>query len=500
MTKRTVDKQPNILWIGVDQMRADYLTGPAIQTPNLDRLRRQSTTFTRAYSPASLCTPSRGSMFTGLFAFKHGMGTNCDMYHALNRELPQPEQLLHTRLQDLGYRTGFTGKWHVGTELGPGDYGFEGMNVPGYGDLRQDEGYQRYLSENDLSYGPILNPWFANPDQQTLQAGEWNGPLESTTTHYLTNYSLDLLDDMARTRQENGQPFFLTIQFWAPHGPYLPSPEFVGLHDRDAITQPANWPDDYDGKPRRYHRFVRSFFSDLPQEWEGWQRLIGLARDYTTLVDAEIGRLLDRLGELGLTDETMIVFVSDHGDMQGSHGLQDKGYMYEEAHRIPMMVRIPGQTDARERDQLVYNMDIFPTILDLVGQNADAELDGQSLFPYLEEEGDRLTGRDELLLEFHGIRYLRTERGLVTRDGLKYIFNPADDDELYNLNEDPAEMNNLLAHGATHPRTDELRQRLIDAARHYDDPVQDCIAKWFGQWRNFSGQPDVSSMYEFASS
>lgn len=476
-------------------MRADALLAPDVQTPNLDRLRAQSVLFHNAYSPSSLCTPSRGSMFTGRFAFKHGMGTNCDMYHALARELPQPDQLLHTRLQKTGYRTGFTGKWHVGTKLGPGDYGFEGMSLPGYGDLRQDEGYQQYLAENDLSYGPILKPHYANLNQQTLQAGIWNGPLESTTTYYLANYSLDLLDDFAQTYRENNQPFLLTCQFWAPHGPALPSPEFAGLHDRAAIPQPDNWPDDYSDKPRRYQRLVNSFYAKLPQTWADWQEIIGLSRDYMTLVDGQIGRLLNRLDELGLTDNTIILFTSDHGDMQGNHGLQDKGYMYQEAHRVPLMARLPGQPNGRERNQLVYNMDIFPTILDALGQNADDELDGQSFLPYLDENGANLPGRDELYLEFHGIRYLRTERGLITRDGLKYIFNPADDDELYDLNDDPAEMKNLLAEDGHHSRTGELRQRLIKISRQYDDPVQDCISKWYGQWVNASGQPDVSSMY-----
>jgi choline-sulfatase len=491
------NRLPNILWIGVDQMRADMLVDPFVQTPNLDRLRARSTMFGRAYSPSSLCTPARGSMLTGRFAFTHGMGTNCDMYHSLASELPKPEQLLHTRLQEQGYRTGFTGKWHVGTELGPADYGFEGMSIPGYGDLRQDAGFQHYLEENNLSYGPIKNAIFANPGQQALQAGEWNGPLESTPTHYLTNYTLDLLDDMAGTRADDGQPFFLTCQYWAPHGPHLPSPEFVGLHDRDAIPQPDNWPDDYAGKPRRYGRLTSSFYADLPQEWAGWQQVKGLAYDHATMVDFEIGRLLDRLDELGLTEETLIVFTSDHGDMQGSHGLQDKGYMYEEAHRVPLMVCLPGQRSSGERDQLVYNMDIFPTILDLTGQNADDELDGQSLLPYLTATGAEQPGRDQLYLEFHGIRYLRTERALVTRAGLKYIFNPADDDELYDLKEDPAEMDNLLADKNPPYGAEEVQQRLIDVARSYNDPVQECIAKWFGQWTNKSGQIDVSSMYEF---
>lgn len=486
---------PNILWIGVDQMRADSLSNPVCQTPNLDRLAQGSVSFSRAYSPSSLCTPARASMFTGLYAFKHGMGTNCDMYHALARELPHPEQLLHTRLQNLGYRCGFTGKWHVGTKRGPGDYGFEGMSVPGYGDLRKETEFLQYLTENNLNYGPIKDPIYANHDQQTLMAGKWNGPLESTPTYYLTNATLDLLDDFARTRKEDGRPFFLTCQFWAPHGPYLPSPEYVGRHDRAAIPEWPNWQDDYTGKPRRLARFTHSFFRKLPATWTDWQELIGLAYDYTTLVDEQIGRLLTRLAELRLEDETLVMFTSDHGDLLGSHGLYDKGFMYGEAHRIPLLVRLPGQHKGSVSDTLVYNMDIMPTIFDLLGKPV-SEVDGQSLLPYLiNGNAGAEMGRDALYLEFHGIRYLHTQRGLVSRDGYKYIFNPDDEDELYDLNIDPGELHNLLTDGDQHPRTNELREQLIALARQYDDPVQDCIAKWFGQWRNYSGQPDVSSAY-----
>ncbi len=485
----------NILWIGVDQMRADSLTNSQVQTPHLDLLAQEGVQFQRAYSPSSLCTPSRGSMFTGLYAFNHGMGTNCDMYHALARELPHPEQLLHTHLLDLGYRCGFTGKWHVGTELGPVDYGFEGMNIPGYGDLRRDEGYQEYLHDNGLSYGSIKNPIYANHDQQTLIAGEWNGPLESTPTYYLTNYTLDLLDEFARSYREDDQPFFLTCQYWAPHGPNLPSPEFVGRHIREAIPAPDNYPDDYTGKPRRLARFVNSFFQKLPDSWDAWQQVAGLSYDFTTLVDEQIGRLLTRLGELELADNTIVVFTSDHGDMMGSHGLQDKGFMYEEAHRVPLIIRLPGQRVGNIRHELVYNMDIMPTLFDLIGKEMDTAVDGQSLVPFLNYDTTPEAGREAIYLEFHGIRYLHTQRGVVTRDGYKYIFNPDDEDELYNLRTDPVEMHNLLMDDSHHPKVDSLREQLIDMARQYGDPVQDCIAKWFGRWQNYSGQPDVSSAY-----
>lgn len=488
--------KPNILWIGVDQMRADSLVSTGVSTPNLDYLRSQCTTFTRAYSPSSLCTPARASMYTGRFAFNHGMGTNCDMYHALARELPQPEYLLHNHLQESGYRVGFTGKWHVGTELGPADYGFEGMSVPGYGDLRQDAGFQTYLKENNLSYGPIKDPIFANKNEQTLIAGIWNGPRTSTPTHYLTNYTLDLMEDFANSWHENNQPFFLTCQFWAPHGPYLPASEFAGTHNRSSIKPWPNWPDDFHGKPRRYPRLVNSFYANLPETWSEWQEVIGRAYDYTTQVDAEIGRLLARLEALDLVQDTIVIFESDHGDMLGGHGLYDKGYMYEEAHRIPLLIKLPGQEVAREDDSLVYNMDIFPTILDLAGIHK-SNLDGQSLRPNLSDDEGGAVDREALYLEFHGIRYLRTERALVTREGLKYIFNPADDDELYDLSIDPAEMHNLLAsEGEISPdQIEHLKILLMQTSKNYGDPIQNCISKWFGHWQGLSGQPDVSTAY-----
>lgn len=438
-------------------------------------------------------------MFTGLYAFNHGMGTNCDMYHALASELPDPSQLLHTRLQEAGYRCGYTGKWHIGTNLGPADYGFEGMSIPGYGDLRQDSGFQQYLKDNDISYGPIKNPIYANHDQQTLIAGEWNGPLQSTPTYYLTNFTLNLLDEFAHSYREDDQPFFLTCQYWAPHGPNLPSPEYVGRHDRESIPAPGNYPDDYHGKPRRLSRIVNSFFQALPISWEAWQQVAGLSYDYTTLVDEQIGRLLTHLDKLGLADSTIVVFTSDHGDMMGSHGLQDKGFMYEEAHRVPLLIHVPGEDGGFESDELVYNMDIMPTLFELIDLELDAEIDARSLASILNPGESPEDGRDALILEFHGIRYLHTQRGLVTGDGYKYIFNPVDEDELYDLNADPSEMNNLLI-DKDHPKADDLRRQLIALARAYGDPVQDCIAKWFGQWNNYSGQPDVSSQYTTANS
>jgi arylsulfatase A-like enzyme len=430
-------------------------------------------------------------MLTGLFAFKHGMGTNCDLYHSLARELPQPEMLLHRRLQSRGYRCGFVGKWHVGTEKGPADYGFEGLSLPGYGDIVKYPGFQQYLESKKLSYGPVSRPIFGNPGNKTLLAGIWDGPTESTPARYVADSTIDLLNQYAA----GGRPFFIDCQFWGPHPPYLPSREYAGRHDRQAIKPWVNSGDTLEGKPASVRRFRAEFYRTLPREWAGWQEIVGLYYDYTSMIDQEIGRILDHLKRLGMENNTIIVFEADHGDMIGSHGLFDKGFMYQEAFRIPLIVRWPARSRvARTCDELVYNMDIFPTILDALGQ-VDKTLDGRSFLSAI--EGSPIPeSRDAIYLEFHGIRYLNSQRALVTRTGYKYIFNAGDFDEFYDLNKDPGELRNLIGSAEYQATVANLRGQLKAAAARARDPIQDNIAKMFGDWENLSGQHEAAAMIQ----
>ena len=191
----------NLLFIGVDQLRWDSV-GPdktqPIDTPNIDRLMCEGVSFTRSYTSCPLCTPARASMFTGDYAFRHGMGTNCDMYHALGTELAEPERLLHKDLQKAGYRCGFVGKWHAGVTKGPSDYGFEGDVPTGYGNLTKTDAFLEYLNTNNLSYSvePTL---FFNPDKQTMAGGRWHGPLKSTPCYFQTNQAIEMITDMAKS-------------------------------------------------------------------------------------------------------------------------------------------------------------------------------------------------------------------------------------------------------------------------------------------------------------
>lgn len=473
-------RRPNILWIGVDQMRYDTpgCNGNSVcRTPALDQLAARGVSFDRAYTPSSLCTPARASMFTGEFAFHHELLTNCDLYHSPLPELPEPESLLHHRLLDAGYRCGFIGKSHIGTDKAPNDFGFDGFSPPGYGDIRNQPRYLEHLEAHGLSYA-LRDPIFANPDETTCLAGVWDGPTESTPAAFLATETMALLDDYAA--QSN--PFFLTCQFWGPHQPHLPSREFAGMHDRDAIEPWPNADDDWNGKPAMIQRTHRDFYRRLPADWNAWREVIGHYYDFTAMIDAQIGRILGRLDTLGIADNTLVVFSTDHGDMTGSHGgMNDKGYPYQEAHHIPLIIAGPGPLQSGTRsDAMVYNMDIFPTLLEAVGLPAPA-VDGRSFLPALRGEVPPDPRRD-IYLEFHGLRFLYSQRALVTDDGYKYIFTPGDHDEFYDLTQDPAERNNCIDDPGCAEAIKHLRCRIAAAARANNDPLAPCIEKYFGDW------------------
>ena len=486
--------RPNILWIGLDQIRYDsigYYGNKFCRTPNIDRLADAGVNFSSAYTPCSLCSPARASMFTGRYAFDHGMGTNCDMYHSLAGELPRPDELLHYSYLEAGYRCGYAGKWHVGTDKGPGDYGFEGMNLPGYGNIREDEGFNNYLKEKGLSYSPVPE-LYLNPNKQTLIGGRWGGPQESTPAHYLTDYTIGMIDEFTAS----GNPFFITCQFWGPHGPHMPSDEFYGLHDRENLPVWPNFKDNLESKPRRISRERDSFFRDYPGDWKRAREIVGLYYDCTAMIDLEVGRMLDYLEKKDLKKKTIIVLSTDHGDMTASHGgLMDKGLLYQEAHHIPLIFFAEGKWETGFRDDLSMNMDIMPTLMDICDIPVPEGLHGWSLLSAIKNDEFR-EKRKNLLLEFHGLRFLYSQRALVSDDGWKYIFSPGDFDEVYDLNSDPFEVNNLIDDPGSAVKIEELREQIRYATAEAGDPLRDCVSKFFGIWYTGSGQIDASKYFD----
>jgi len=486
------EKKPNFLLIGLDQMRGDTPGcngNPVCRTPVIDRLAETGVNYSRAYAPCSLCAPSRASLWTGLYAFNHGMGTNCDLYQPLGTEL-ETEQLLHQQLLSEGYRCGYVGKWHAGVKKGPCDHGFEGMNVPGYGNIAKEPAYLKYLADLGKPEIEIEHPIYANPNQKTLAAGCRKGNAEVTPPAFLAQETLSLLEKYAQSET----PFFLTCQFWGPHMPHLPSEDFYGMHDRSKIEPWSNFHDTFKHKPNRLQREWRDFFRKLPESWEGWREIVGCYYDFCALIDAQIGRILEALDRLDLADNTVVALTSDHGDMTGSHGsLFDKGFIYEEAHRVPLIVRWPGKILPKRSEALVSPMDLMPAFLKLAGISF-GEVDACLLPEFA--ENSQVRPRDQIYLEFHGLRSLYTQRALITSDGWKYIFTPGDFDEVYNLKEDPGEMNNLIDNPRHQEQVERLRKAIVQEAYAFKDPVGDYMNKLFGSWEGLSGQPDASSQWK----
>ncbi len=494
MDTRSANTKPNILWIGLDQMRWDSLGthgNSLCQTHNMDRLAAEGIDFTRAYTPCSLCSPARASMLTGKYAFRHGMGTNCDMYHSLSSEISDPSEFLDRGFRDAGYRTFWFGKWHVATETGPSDYGWEGSSLPGYGNIRASEEFNDYLAARGLSNTPVPEVWL-NPDRQTLVAGRWGGPQESTPSHFLADSAIDAMEKA----ESSNEPFFVNCQFWGPHGPFMPSDEFYGQHNPADIPPWPHWNQDLSKAPRRLARERDDFYRARPRSWDEQSVLVARYYDMCSMIDFEIGRMLDRLEDGGLRDNTIVVLSADHGDMNGSRGgLQDKGFLYEDVMKIPLIFSVPGIPEFGVREALASNMDIMPSLMDLCDIPIPEGLDGRTLVPILRDE-DGAETREDFLGEFHGLRFLYSQRSLVTGDGWKYIFTPGDDDELYNLESDPWEQENLLLSDSSSELVEGIRDRVEAAMHNHDDPLKDCFSKFRGHWYTGSGQVDASKFFD----
>ncbi|MFP4028937.1 MAG: sulfatase-like hydrolase/transferase [Candidatus Brocadiia bacterium] len=466
-------KQPNILLILTDQHRLSavgaYGDTPC-QTPNIDRLAEDGYRFQTAYTSCPVCSPTRGTIMTGLYPHAHGICSNVHNLGCSVHELADRPGLLSRRLEAAGYRCGYSGKWHLGTDRQeawhapnnpslPKDVGFEGQNFPGHGGggFHYPE-YRGYLRENGWKHE------VAPPDKDSValsHCGILQGPIESTVPYFLAENTISMIDRFSG----DGDSFFIWHNFWGPHGPYYSTAEFYGLYEDVEIPPWPNyeWPA---GKINRPHR-VKLHADSEKLEWENWAETIRYYYAFTSLIDSQIGRMLDHLEETGLMDDTIVVFTADHGETLGSHGgLIDKGWhRFEEIQRIPLIVWLPekyreeGFSAPRIVQKWASAVDIYPTIIDISGGEQNPEENhGRSLMPVL--CGENSEWRDAAFVEFNGVNSLATSMASVREGNLKYGWNCSNQDELYDLGNDPYEMENLIDDPAYADSLRFLRQKM----------------------------------------
>jgi arylsulfatase A-like enzyme len=513
--------------------------------PCFDRLAAAGTSFQRAYAVAPLCVPVRTSLVTGLYPHHHGNVRN-------DTNAPFNHELIFTALQRAGYHNFYFGKWHAGAGMAT-DFGPDGFSREGYGNPYLSREYRAYLGRLGLPMPErIVEKVFTKPDftkqhpdlvegnQSYISDKFFSGenavglsrqPAATHESFFLADLAIRSLD--AASHEE--QPFFMRVDFWGPHHPHFPSPEFASLYDPATIPMYPSFNDNLVGRPALY-RDTYTPLSDAdgqlrwpnPLPMADWQLIMARAYAHVTQVDAAGGMVLDALDRLGLADNTLVIWTTDHGDALGSHGGQwDKGsYMTEEVMRVPLALRWPGTIPAGTvHQELVNSVDLPATILDAASAAFHGPQDGCSLLPVcrgdlvapagpaasdpavpdmtapdtanspefpIDQKPAKQTltatmkpvarWREALLCETYGIGFGRNHFGkcLIT-NRYKYIWNRGDIEELYDLHSDPYELVNLAGAPGTADLLAGLRGSLLrqleDVRAEHDEIHTDYLTR-----------------------
>jgi arylsulfatase A-like enzyme len=432
---RQPDQKPrNVIFILSDDHRYDAMGFmgkiPFLQTPHMDRMAREGAHVRNAFVSTALCSPSRASIFTGLYAHSHGVVDN-------NTDIPGGTVFFPSYLQQIGYRTAFFGKWHMGQD--------------------SDEprpGFDRWVSfrGQGVYYNPELNVDGAKVHR------------DGYITDLLTDYALDWI------KEQQNKPFFLFLSHKAVHAMFEPATRHKGRYDNVTLNYPktmADTDDNYRNKPA-WVRAQRNSWHGVDYMYHGQMEFDTFYRRYCeTLLalDESVGKVLDYVQKAGIEKETVVFYMGDNGFSFGEHGLIDKRHMYEESMRVPFLVRAPGLIRAGlQIDPLVQNIDIAPTILELAGLQPPDYMQGKSFVPLL--QGKPIEWRDALLYEYYWERTFPqtpTVHGVRT-ERFKYMHYHGiwDIDELYDIQNDPLETVNLIDSPSHKEVVKSLNKRLFD--------------------------------------
>jgi len=305
----------------------------------------------------------------------------------------------------------------------------------------------------------VIRGTFPNGQPSLPMAGIYQGPVEGTYPFFLAERAIARLREYARSFHEEGKPFHLSLHFFGPHLPYYVPSEYAQMYDPGLVRRSPSMAETFAGKPAVQRAYCAHWaFDSYP--WEIWQRVVAMYWGYVTLIDEQVGRVLDALQDLDLANSTAVFYTSDHGGFVGSHRLCDKGpMMYDDIYHVPLVARLPGPgVHGAVRDEMVTLMDLAPTFLELGGVPVPEYMDGRSLLPLLRGEA-AADWEDAVYPQFHGHHFPYPQRAVRTRTH-KLVVNPPDVNELYDLMDDPHELHNRYGHPAYATVQAELLQRL----------------------------------------
>ncbi|MGJ8726404.1 MAG: sulfatase family protein [Roseibacillus sp.] len=429
-------KPRNVVFILSDDHRYDamsFLGHQFAKTPEMDALAANGAYLKNALVTTSLCSPSRASILTGLYTFRHRVIDN-------NRAIPEGTVYFPQYLQKAGYSTGFIGKWHMGGE--------SDEPQPGWNHWVSFRGQGHY-------YPPTPNYTLNVDGKRVKQKGY--------ITSELTDYAIDFLKE----QKPDEKPFFLYLSHKAVHANFTPEPKYEdSLKDLpfDRPATEASTPDNLN-QPR--------WLRDQRNSWHGvdfpYHSELNVERYYKRYceslrsVDDSVGRVMQQLKEMGIYDDTLVIYMGDNGFMFGEHGLIDKRVAYETSMRVPMLVHCPALIKGGTVvDEMIANIDVGPTVMAAMGLKEPAHVDGESFLPLV--EGKTIPWREQFLYVYYWEKnFPQTPTTFAIRsDRYKYItyYGLWDSDEFYDMQEDPAESRNLLNDPAIKKQAKEMENKL----------------------------------------
>lgn len=432
-------KPRNVIYILSDDHRYDFMgfTGkvPGLETPNLDRLAKEGAHFQNAFVTTALCSPSRASILTGQYAHTHTVVDN---------EAPAPASLTYfpQYLQKAGYQTAFFGKWHMG--------GDNPDPRPGFNHWESFRGQGVY-------YNPTLNI-----NGKTVKYQN-----DTYITDLLTEHTINWLK-----QQKKNKPFFVYLSHKAVHSQFQPAKRDKGRYQHIQIQYPVSMFTTVTPTSKQFTKGKRMDGSqykfnmkDIPNwvkaqrySWHGVDYMYNGSTDFDKFyqdyletllgIDTSVGQVLAYLKEAGLDKETLVIYMGDNGFSFGEHGLIDKRHAYEESMRVPLLARCPALIKPNTKiKQMALNIDIAPSILEMAGVKKPTQMQGQSLVPLM--KGQQLADwRDKIFYEYYWeytfpqtptMFSIRTNRYKFIRSQGTWDIN-----ELYDLEQDPYEVNNLI--------------------------------------------------------
>ncbi len=484
--------RPNVLLITSDQHHWSSVgfQNPEVHTPNLDRLAAQGTIYDRAYTVNPTCTPTRASMFTGVYPSQHGA-------YSLGTKLPEDVPTIGDVLTENDVRSALVGKAHFqplrGTEEYPSlesypvmqDLDFwRNFNGPFYGfehcELARNHVDEAHVGQHYAIWMEErgLKNWrdYYVPPTGTARDQRWNWPIPEEF-HY-DAWIADRTNTLLEQSAQADESFLLYSSFFDPHPGYLVPEPYDTMYDPDSLTMPSLVPGEHDNNPPHFQltqeqkpdfspwrvsgQGLHGFQSHLHDE-KTMRKNVAVYYGMVTLMDKYIGAILDKLDDLGLADNTLVLFSTDHGHLFGQHGMIAKGaFHYDDLIRVPYVVRYPGKVAAGERsDALQSLVDLSPSFLSTMGIDVPRAMTGVDQTPVW--FGGEETARDHCIVENRHEPDTIHVKTLVTQRHKLTVYYRQDYGELFDLEADPNEVNNLWNDPASQDLKNDLTRELLFA-------------------------------------